>query len=102
MSVVVCECGTYIDTDFNVEVWREYADKAICDSCWEGSEDEQIAAYIDGDITAGELGNWLMSNGYKVDEAGARIQEVRERFMNYPTELLDKEALAETGKGVVV
>lgn len=36
MSCLYCEdgCGTLIDTDLDVESWREEAGLFICEGCW--------------------------------------------------------------------
>ena len=37
MSVASCiDCGVFIDTDFNVEVFREeFGEEVLCDECYE-------------------------------------------------------------------
>ena len=37
MSVASCiDCGVFIDTDFNVEVFREeFSEEVLCDECYE-------------------------------------------------------------------
>lgn len=43
MSIASCEgCGTFIDTDENVECYREdFGNKLLCDKCHESRVDEQ-------------------------------------------------------------
>jgi len=45
VSVISCDnCGTYIDTDFNVESWDEQTDKWWCEGCFpDYDSDEPIA-----------------------------------------------------------
>ena len=87
MSMACCEnCGDMTDTDFNVEWSREPLDLFLCDGCFEGTEHEALIDFINGDMSEAELGmNLLLKYDFRVDDAGALINETKEKFMGPPS-----------------
>lgn len=40
MSIIVCSCGAYVDTDFDPASYIESKDEWLCERCREDAEEE--------------------------------------------------------------